>query len=127
DPLPRGQLAARAVALERPLAAARGDERRALAELRDERFHPGRPVRERVVAEDVAREDRHPVSSSTSSAPVVTWSPTLTSTLRTPPPYGAETTCSIFIASSTTSGWWASTSSRAGTPTLLTFPGTGPG
>ena len=40
DPLPGGQLAARAVALDGLLAAAGGNLGRALPELRDERGHP---------------------------------------------------------------------------------------
>ena len=44
DSLPRGQLAARAVALDRLVAAARGDLRRALAQLGDERLHALAPL-----------------------------------------------------------------------------------
>ena len=86
DSLARGQLAAGAVALERALAAARGNERRPVAELVDELRHPLRPTVEALVARDAARDHGHPDSSSTRSAPVVTWSPTATSTDRTPPP-----------------------------------------
>ena len=42
DPLPRGQLPARAVPLDGLLAATGRDERRALAELGDEPLHPAR-------------------------------------------------------------------------------------
>ncbi len=84
DPLPGGQLAARAVPLDRGLSAARGDERGALAKLGDELRHPGFASCERLVADDVGREHRHDDSSVTSTVPDVTWSPTLTSTERTP-------------------------------------------
>ena len=48
DPLARGQLPARAVALDRALAAAARDQGRALAQLGDERAHPLAPAREEV-------------------------------------------------------------------------------
>ena len=60
DPLARGELAARAVALDRLLAAAARDLRRALAQLGDERRHPLAPARELVgAALDLRREDGH--------------------------------------------------------------------
>jgi hypothetical protein len=46
-------------------------------------------------------------SSSTSGAPPATRSPSATFTLRTTASYGETRGVSIFIASSTTSGWWA--------------------
>ena len=69
DPLPRRQLAAGAVALERLLAAAGRDECRALAELVDERLHPRGAPLERLVARDMRREHRHAVSNVTRTAP----------------------------------------------------------
>src|SRR5207302_5364460 len=45
DPLPRRELAARAVPLERPLTPAAGDEGRPLPQLRDERLHALAPPR----------------------------------------------------------------------------------
>ena len=62
------------------LAAARCDERRALAQLLDERGHPRLPPCEGVVADEVGRENGHAVSSVTSTVPVVTCSPAATST-----------------------------------------------
>ena len=50
DPLAREQLAARAVPLDRLLAAAARDLRRALAQLVDERLHPRAPPLELVRA-----------------------------------------------------------------------------
>jgi hypothetical protein len=68
DPLAGRQLAARAVPLDRCLAAAPGDERSALAELRDELPHPRLPARERLVTDDMGREDRHAASSADSGS-----------------------------------------------------------
>ena len=59
DPLAGGQLAARAVPLDRLLAAAAGDERRPLAQLRDQRLHPLRAAREGLVALELGGEQRH--------------------------------------------------------------------
>jgi len=59
DPLPRGQLAPRAVFLERLLAAAACDLLGAPAQLCDELLHPGAPLRERVRFVDVRGEHRH--------------------------------------------------------------------
>ena len=62
DPLAGGQLAARTVPLDGLLAAAARDERRSLAELRDERLHPLRTARERFVALQLGREQCHELS-----------------------------------------------------------------
>ena len=59
DPLARGELPARAVALDRLVAAARSHLRGALAELRDERLHRRAPALERLVAHDLGRERTH--------------------------------------------------------------------
>ena len=59
DPLAREQLAARAVALDRALAAAARDLGRARAQLVDERLHPRAPPLELVRALDVRFEQRH--------------------------------------------------------------------
>ena len=59
DPLAGGQLPARAVALDRFLAAAARDARRALAQLGDERLHPLGATREGLVALDLRGEKRH--------------------------------------------------------------------
>ena len=59
DPLARGELPARAVALDRLLAAAGRDERRALAQLGDEPLHRRAAALERLVAGDLGREHRH--------------------------------------------------------------------
>ena len=84
DALAGGQLAARAVPLDRRLAAAGRDERGPFAELRDERLHRSRPPPERLVARDVRAEHRHAASSVTRTAPDATRSPTPTSMDRTP-------------------------------------------
>ena len=88
DPLSRRELAARAMALHRCGAASRGDERGAVAELRDELLHPLRPPVECLVAGDVGREDGHAVSSVTRTVPDATCSPARTSTERTSPSNG---------------------------------------
>ena len=62
DPLARSQLAARAVALGRLLAAAARDERGALPQLGDERLHPLGAAREGLVPLDLRGEDSHAVS-----------------------------------------------------------------
>ena len=59
DPLAREQLPARAMALDRPLAAAGGDQRRAGPQLLDQRLQPGLPAGEVVRLLDPAREQRH--------------------------------------------------------------------
>jgi hypothetical protein len=59
DPLAREQLAAGAVPLDRALAAACGDLRRAVAQLGDERLHPGLPAGKIVRALDARLEQRH--------------------------------------------------------------------
>ena len=59
DPLARGELPARAMALDRLLAAAGRDERGALAQLRHEPFHRRAAALERLVANDLGREHRH--------------------------------------------------------------------
>ena len=59
DPLAGGQLPARAVALDRFLAAAARDLRRALAQLGDERLHPLGAAREGLVALDLRGEESH--------------------------------------------------------------------
>ena len=59
DPLARRQLAARAVPLDRLLAAAVRDRRRALPQLRDERRHPLVPPRELVGALHLRGQHRH--------------------------------------------------------------------
>ena len=59
DPLARRELAAGAVSLDRLLAAAGGDERRALAQLGDERRHRRAAALERLVAHDLGREHGH--------------------------------------------------------------------
>ena len=65
DPLARRQLAARTMALDRLLAAAARDLRRALAQLGDERRHPLVPACELVgAALDLRREDGHAGSLS---------------------------------------------------------------
>ena len=64
-------------------------------------------------------------SSSTSVAPPVTRSPSATCTARTVAAYGETSGVSIFIASSTTSGWRASTASPGATSTRTTVPGIG--
>src|SRR5205085_4288336 len=93
----------------------------------------------RLLAEGRARDlgDRAPVggglrpdpqrhsSSSTSSAPPATRSPSRTWTRRTVASYGATSGVSIFIASSTSSGWRACTASPSATSTRITVPGIG--
>ena len=59
DPLPRGQLAAGAVALHRLLAAAARDLRGALAQLGDERLHALAAARELLGALDLRGQHRH--------------------------------------------------------------------
>ena len=59
DPLAGGELAPRAVPLERLLAAAAGHERGALAQLGDEPFHACAAPLEGLVAHDVRGEDAH--------------------------------------------------------------------
>jgi hypothetical protein len=59
DPLSRRELAARAMALDRLLAAARSHERRTLSQLGDELLHRRAAALERVVACDLGREHRH--------------------------------------------------------------------
>ena len=61
DALARGELAARAMALGRPLAAAGGDERGALPQLREQAFHVGCP------APRTRRSRDRPCSSTPSS------------------------------------------------------------
>ena len=56
DPLARGELAARAVALRCLLAAACRDACRALAQFGDERLHRRAPALERLVANDLGRQ-----------------------------------------------------------------------
>src|SRR5207245_4141220 len=58
DPLAREQLSARAVPLDRPLAAAARDERRSLSELGDERLYARAPTRELVAPLDLRFEER---------------------------------------------------------------------
>src|SRR5215510_6575257 len=62
DPLARGQLAPRAVPLDRFLATATSDERGSLAQLMDELLHPLLPARVLFVRHDVGLENRHDVS-----------------------------------------------------------------
>ena len=59
DALARRELAARAVPLDRLLAAAGRDECRALAQLRDERFHRRATPLEGLVTNDFGREHCH--------------------------------------------------------------------
>ena len=121
-----GQLAARAMALDRRLAAARRDERRSVAELGDElrpcalrgartsrRGRRGRRGRSCGLQRDEDRARCHLVADADVDR--------ADGCRRT----GAVTTCSIFIASSTTSGWCDATASPASTRTSITFPGIG--
>ena len=62
DPLAGRQLPARAVALDRLLAAAARHRRRALAQFGDERLHPLGAAREGLVALDLRGEKRHGAS-----------------------------------------------------------------
>src|SRR4029079_18041776 len=71
--------------------------------------------------------DFHYSSSSTTTAPPATRSPSAPCTLRTTPAYGETSGVSIFIASSTTSGWRCSTRSPSPTSTRRTVPGIGAG
>ena len=59
DPLAGEQLAARAVALDRALAAASGDLGGTRLQLVDELFHPSLPAREVVGSLDTALQQRH--------------------------------------------------------------------
>ena len=59
DALACRQLATGTMALDRLLAAPSGDPSRALAQLRDERFHRGTSALERLVSRDVGREHPH--------------------------------------------------------------------
>ena len=127
DPLAR-RAACRASGAAR--ATARRRPRRRAPSARGARatscLHPRRAARRSLVARDVAREDRHAGLQLTSSAP----GRHLVADARRRPSgrrasYGAETTCSIFIASSTTSGWCDSTCSPAATRTSITLPGIG--
>ena len=71
DPLPRRQLAARAVPLRRLLAAAARDLRRPLAQLGDELLHPLAPARELLgVAVELRGQDGH-VRSLTGGAAAI--------------------------------------------------------
>ena len=70
DPLAGGQLAARTVPLDRLLAAAAGDERRPLAQLRDQRLHPLGAARERLVALELGGEQRHETQPNERLQPV---------------------------------------------------------
>jgi hypothetical protein len=59
DAFAHGQLAARAMPFECVVTASAGDERGALAQLRDEVFHPLPPCVERPVARDLRGEHPH--------------------------------------------------------------------
>src|SRR6185503_9133821 len=65
------------------------------------------------------------LARSSSVAPAGTWSPTRTQTSRTTPAWGASTTCSIFIASSTTRGSFERTCWPGWTAILTMRPGMG--
>ena len=67
DPFTCGELSARSMPLDRFLAASRRDECRALAKLGDELLHPRTPQLERLVADELGREDRHGPSLSLSA------------------------------------------------------------
>src|SRR6185312_10383422 len=70
--------------------------------------------------------DVHPGSSTTASAwPLSTWSPGCTCSAVSTPSSGAATVCSIFIASSTTSGCPAATCEPTAAATRSTDPGIG--
>ena len=62
---------------------------------------------------------------SRAALPLATCSPSWTQTSATEPACGASTTCSIFIASSTTSGWFWPPRSPGWTAILTTRPGIG--
>ena len=59
DPLPRRQLAPRAMPLQRPLAAAAGDQLRALPQLGDQRLHPRMPAHHVVGLLERASQHSH--------------------------------------------------------------------
>src|SRR5437868_11237180 len=80
---------------------------------------------EAPVADEVEELEHAQSSNSTSSAPPATRSPSATCTARTVASYGETSGVSIFIASSTTSGWRAVTCAPGPTSTLTTVPGIG--